>query len=69
MEKLKGYAGIGREAGKFVPADEACAHAMKECGVEITNPEAPLAGEFRKEIVAWYFSGNWVEVYEEGDEA
>lgn len=65
MDRLKGYAGIGREAGKFVHADEACAHAMAQCGVEITNPEAPLAGEFREEIVAWYFSDNWVEVCEE----
>ena len=69
MEKLKGYAGIGLERGKFVHAEDACTHVLKECGAEITNPEAPLADEFLEEIVAWYFSGNWVEVYEEGDDA
>lgn len=69
MEKLKGYSGILRERGKFVPADVACAYAMNKCGVTIIDPEAPMVEEFKEEIVTWFFSGNWVEVYEEGDDA
>ena len=62
--KLKGWRGIGPEAGKFVPAADGFRHAAQECGITMVDPAAPLADEFKEMLVEWYFSGNWIEVDE-----
>lgn len=62
MTKIKGWKGIGPCAGQFVPYDEGFDYVARECGITMTDPTAPLAGEFAEEFVEWYFSGNWVEV-------
>lgn len=57
-----GYRGIGPNAGKFVPADEALEYALEQCGVSLIqiNRDAPEAAEFLAMIVDWYFDGPWV---------
>lgn len=65
MNRLKGYQGIGPEAGKFIPAEIACAYALNQCGIAINDPAAPSADEFKGMFVEWFYSGNWIEVYED----
>lgn len=65
MKHLKGYQGIGLEAGKFIPAEIACAYALMQCGIAINDPEAPSAEEFKKMFVEWFYSRNWIEVYDD----
>lgn len=33
-EKIRGYKGIGPEAGGYVPEDQALAYAMERCQIE-----------------------------------
>jgi len=68
MIKIKGWKGFGPYAGQFVPYDEGFDHVARECGITMTDPTAPLAGEFAGMLVEWYFSGNWVEVLDVEDE-
>lgn len=63
--ELIGWKGIFRNAGKFVPADEGLEYVLNQLGVQQINPNAPEADAL-SELVDWYFSGNWVEVYEDG---
>ena len=65
--EIKGYRGILENRGKFVDAEEALDYALKQMGLEVTNPTAPEA-ELLPEIVEWYFSGNWIAVHEGEDE-
>ena len=65
MENLKGYQGIGPEAGTFIPAEIACAYALMQCGIAINDPAAPYAEDFKKMFVEWFYSGNWIEVYDD----
>ena len=65
MVKIKGWKGFGPDAGKFVSYEDGFDYVANECGIAMTDPTAPLAGEFRGMVVEWYFSGNWVEVLEE----
>ena len=59
-----GYRGIGPNAGKFVPADEALEYALEQCGVSIimVDIEAPEADEFLSMVEEWFFSGGWTFV-------
>ena len=59
---MLGYEQI--KGNKFVPAEDALDHVLKECGLAIVNPAAPDAKESQEMLVEWYFSGNWVEVKE-----
>ena len=65
--KLKGWEGICSNAGKFVPVEEGLAYVFNQIGIEKVNPNAPEANALR-ELVEWYFSGNWIEVYEEDED-
>lgn len=58
---MKVYKGIGPNEGKIVPKHMAFPYALRECGVLAVNSFAPEFGEFRKMLVEWYFSGNWIE--------
>lgn len=57
---MKIYRGIGPEEDTIVAVDEAYDYALERClkGTEEDRKE------FRKELVEWFFSGNWIE--EEG---
>lgn len=59
-----GYRGIGPNAGKFVPADEALEYALEQCGVSIimVDKDAPEAEEFLRMVEEWYFDGGWTFV-------
>lgn len=52
-----GYLGIGPEEGVFVPEAEAFTYALERC--QTGNEEE--VKEFRKMLVDWYFSGNWIK--------
>lgn len=65
--KLKGWKGICSNAGKFVHADEGMKYVFGRVGIMLVNPNAPEADALL-ELVDWYFSGNWIEVYEEDDD-
>ncbi len=65
--KLKGWKGICSNAGKFVPADEGFAYVCKQVGIMAFDYNAPGATEFVESTVEWFFSGNWIEIYEEDD--
>lgn len=41
----RGYYGIADNEGKFVEADEALEYALTQCGMSITNPDAPECEE------------------------
>lgn len=66
MSKLKGYKGIGIEAGRFVAAEDAEEHVLRECGLTAASERTYLTDEAKRALVEWYFSGEWVEVYEDG---
>jgi hypothetical protein len=64
--KLKGYKGITLEKGKFVAAEDAFDYVCKQVGIAAFYNSAPEAAEFKEMLIEWYFSGNWIEVYEDG---
>lgn len=65
-----GYRGIGPNAGKFVPEDEALEYALEQCGVSIimADKDAPEAEEFLRMVEEWYFDGSWTFVNGEEQE-
>lgn len=66
--KLIGYKGVTLNKGKFVEAEDAFTYVCKQVGIAAFDCNAPEAAEFKEMLVEWYFSGNWLEVYEEDDE-
>jgi len=62
--KFKGWKGILYNAGKFVPAEEGFAYACQQLGIVEFNRDAPEAEELVDMLEDWYFSGNWIKVYE-----
>ena len=64
---IKGYEGIGPEKGKFVRTEDALIYATERCGIRKIDVTAPDAAEFMEMLVEWFFSGNWVKVYEDGE--
>lgn len=54
---MPGYRGIGPEEGTFVPEDEAIQYALERC---LHGPVDDV-NEFRKALVEWFYSGNWVK--------
>lgn len=65
MQRLRGWRGIGPNRGQFVHADEAFDHVAHDVGIVAFHETAPLAAEFRDMLVEWYFSGNWMGVWED----
>ena len=59
---IKGYEGIGSEAGKFVRAEDAFIYATERCGIRKIDVTAPDAEEFMEMLVEWFYSGNWIGV-------
>lgn len=55
--RMKIYRGIGPEEDTIVAEDKAYDYALERClkGTEEDRQE------FRKELVEWFFSGNWIE--------
>ena len=72
MEKsngnFKGWKGICKNAGKFVPAEDGFAYVCAQVGIMDFDHNAPDATEFAYMLVEWYFSGNWIAVYEGEDD-
>ena len=64
--KVKGYVEM-RPGGDFVPVDEALDYVLAKCGLAIIDPDAPDAEEAKEMLVEWFFSGNWVDVYDENE--
>lgn len=58
---MKIYRGIGSEEDTIVTEDKAYDYALERC---LKGTEEDRQG-FRKELVEWFFSGNWIE--EEGE--
>ena len=54
------YRGIGPNAGKVVPADEALEYSLEQCGL-LVDARAPAAKEFLDMLPDCFFSGNWVK--------
>lgn len=53
------YIGIGPERGKRVEKGDALEYVLKRCSSGKEKEE--FETEFGKDIVEWYFSGNWIE--------
>ncbi len=66
MKELKGWKGIGPERGKFIPAEDGLDHILTEFGITGLDESVPLYGELKELLIDWYYSGNWIEVYEDG---
>lgn len=66
MQQLRGWRGIGPNQGRFVHVEEAFDHVAHDVGIMEFSDDAPLADEFRDMLVEWYFSGDWVGVWEDG---
>ena len=66
--QLKGWKGICSNQGKFVPAEDGLEYVFDQVGIMAFNHDAPNATEFAESTVEWYFSGNWIEVYEEDED-
>ena len=64
--KFKGWEGIGPHLGEFVAASDAFVYVCDKVGIKSFSFMAPDADEFGPMLIDWYFSGNWVEVYEDG---
>lgn len=62
--ELKGWKGIGPNKGKFVPVEDGLEYVFNQIGILTFNHDAPDAGMFLEGLVEWYFSGNWINIYE-----
>ena len=65
---FKGWKGICSNTGKFVDAEDGLAYVFDQIGILAFNHDAPDANIFLADLVEWYFSGNWIEVYEEEED-
>lgn len=64
---LVGWRGIACNSGEFVAAEDGFGYVCQQVGIDAFDETAPDATEFKEMLVEWYFSGNWIEVYERGD--
>lgn len=49
------YVGIGAERGRCVSDEEAFEYALEE-----TRKDSDLFEEYKKSVVDWFFSGDWI---------
>ncbi|MBO5953326.1 MAG: hypothetical protein J6Q53_04300 [Oscillospiraceae bacterium] len=63
--KLKGWRGIGPNAGEYVAAEDGFGYACTHVGIDRFDETALEAEDFKEMLIEWYFSGNWIEVYSE----
>lgn len=71
MEKSKhfvGWKGICSNEGKFVAPEDGFEYVCDQVGIFAFNHDAPDALEFAYMMLEWYFSSNWIEVYEEDED-
>lgn len=64
--KLKGWRGFGPNAGEYVAAEDGFGYVCTQVGIEVFDNTALEAEDFKEMLIDWYFSGNWLEVYENG---
>jgi hypothetical protein len=62
--KFLGWKGITCNDGKFVAAEDGFEYVCHQVGIEVFDETAPEAEDFKEMLVEWFFSGNWIEVYE-----
>lgn len=63
--KLKGWRGIGPNASQYVAAADGFIHVCQQVGIWAYDSSFPLHAEFKEMLIEWFFSGNWIEEYEE----
>ena len=63
--KLKGWRGIGPNAGQYIEVEDGFDYACQHVGIADFDDAFPEADEFKEMLVEWFFSGNWIEDYEE----
>ena len=51
------YVGVGPEEGIIVPEEDAWGYAFERC---VNGSDEDIA-EFKKMLVDWFYSGNWVK--------
>lgn len=56
------YVGVNSEKGNVVPEEEAYGYAFERC----TNGSDEDIQEFKKMLVEWFYSGDWIK-YEKGE--
>lgn len=62
---LIAYMGIGNEAGNIVFSDDFVSYAANRLGISFDdNKSNEETEDFKQYLVDWYFSGNWMPVYE-----
>ena len=61
---LKGWQGIGPNAGMYVAAEDGFGYVCQQVGIEVFDETALEADDFKEALIEWYFSGDWIEVYE-----
>ena len=61
---LKGWRGIGPNAGQYVAVEDGFGYVCEQVGIEVFDRTAPEAEEFKEMLIEWFFSGNWIEDYE-----
>ena len=72
MSKIKFYEGFGKNKSERVYEDEALEYVLEKLGIKIepcTDNESKALEqmEFKRMLVNWYFSGNWIEKWEDVD--
>lgn len=69
QEKLNGPGRIEIGTGVFVPEEDAFDYALERCFEIVPNFVHRLkwTDEFKKMLVQWFYSGNWVKVDERTD--
>lgn len=63
-----GWKGISSNAGEYVAAEDGFGYVCQQVGIDRFDETALDAEEFKEMLIEWYFSGNWIEVYEEDEE-
>lgn len=64
---MAGYTGILSNRGKVLETDaDALAYAFGRCGIEPSGGWEAVDEEFRRMVLEWYYSGDWIRGAEEG---
>lgn len=66
--RTKEYIGLGPESGKRILNEDAFDYALLRCGAARTSEFDESQAdhrEFRDMVTEWFYSGNWVEIYDQ----
>ena len=66
MDEIRGWRGICQNKGKFVPFEDGFEYAAAEVGILAFDNNAPGADDFKEALIEWFYSGNWIEVTDDG---